>query len=145
MSVFTVHLPKVAAGETVAPEKIVFLRDGFSTPAFLFGPFWLAWKRAFLPAALVGAVFLALEVGGPMIGLSGASRTILSLVLGAAMGFEGVRLVAWSLARKGYTESAVVFGHDADEAEEAFFIDWRDRLTAPVSPAPLAQNEGTPA
>lgn len=46
MASFSVFAPP---GAQMAPEKIVFLRDGFSTPAFLFGPFWLLWKRAWLP------------------------------------------------------------------------------------------------
>jgi len=153
MAVFTVHLPKVAAGDIVAAEKIVFLRDGFSTPAFLFGPLWLAWKRAFLPAGLMLAVFALVFFGAGRLGLSGETGSIVTLALEILLGFEGVRLVAWSLARRGYHESAVVFGQDMEEAEEAFFYQWSQKAApnaqaAPDSQAPAVaagQAGGTPA
>jgi hypothetical protein len=145
MAVFTVHLPKVAAGGTPASETIVFLRDGFSAPAFIFGPFWLAWHRAWLPALLIGALQLLIALGGErLFRLSGDGATIVSLGLAAALGFEGARLVAWSLARKGYVESAVVTGHDQEEAEEAFFLQRGAVQMAPKTEAP-APAEGTPA
>lgn len=125
MAVYTVHIPPAAPGEVPSPERIVFLRDGFSTPAFLFGPLWLAWRRAWL-AALLWAGLLALVVGGGAAsGLNAAAASVLQLALGLLLGFEGPRLVAWSLARKGYAESAIMVADRVDEAEEAFFANWR--------------------
>ena len=53
------------------------------------------------------------------------------------LGFEGSRLVAWSLARRHYNENAVVIGESADEAEEIYFHNWRGAsAVAPPPPPP---------
>lgn len=121
MAAFTVHLPPAPAGAAPAPEQIVFLRDGFSWWAFLLGPFWLAWNRAWL--ALLAWTLLLVLVGlvGWKLHLTRLVWEGIGLGLGAILGFEGTRLVAWNLARRGFTESAVVIGENADEAEEAYF------------------------
>jgi hypothetical protein len=130
MAVFTVHIPPAPTGAAPAADKIVFLRDGFSTLAFLFGPFWLAWNRAWLPAALWTAALVLLGVGVKLLGVSKDAMPIVSIAMAAALGFEGSRLVAWSLARRGYSEQSVVQGDDLDEAEDVFFHNWR--MSAPA-------------
>jgi len=117
MAAFTVHLPP----GKLAPDRIVFLRDGFSLWALAFGPLWLAWNRAWIAlvvwAAFVGVVlFAALRLH-----LGGAAMVALLAAMALGLGFEGVRLVAWDLARRGFHESAVVVGESADEAEEIWF------------------------
>ena len=62
MAVFTVFLPPAPEGAIPPPEKIVFLRDAFSWPAFVFGPLWLAWRRAFAAAGASFVVLVALSL-----------------------------------------------------------------------------------
>jgi len=135
MATFTVHTPARADGPASA-EKIVFLRDGFSWWAFLLGPLWLAWNRAFLAAggwtALLGLVGFA----GARLGSGERALFLIEMALGLALGFEGSQLVAWTLARRGYSEAAVVSGEDVAEAEVVFFHG------RPAEQAPAA---GTPA
>jgi len=139
MAVYTVHIPPAAPGEAPSPERVVFLRDGFSAPAFLFGPLWLAWRRAFAPAVLWSALLALVLGGGAAFGLNAAAASVLQLALGLLLGFEGPRLVAWSLERKGYTESAVMVADRMDEAEDVFFANWRPSgggvTTAPTTAA----------
>jgi len=125
MAVYTVHIPPAARGESPLPERVVFLRDGFSTPAFLFGPLWLLWRRAFLPAVLWSVLLAVVFGGGAAFGLNAEAASVLQLALGLLLGLEGPRLVAWSLERKGYTESAVMVADSIDEAEDVFFANWR--------------------
>ena len=47
MSIYTVHM-KATSDEPSAFERAVFVRDGFGWWAFLFGPLWLLWNRAWL-------------------------------------------------------------------------------------------------
>jgi hypothetical protein len=138
MAVYTVLIPKAAPGEAPPPERIVFLRDGFSTPAFLFGPLWLAWRRAWLPAVLWTAGLALILGGGAALGINPAAASVLQLALGLLLGLEGPRLVAWSLERKGYTESAVMVAARIDEAEDVFFANWRPSGVLPtiVTPRP---------
>lgn len=127
MASFSVFAPPDAQ---MAPEKIVFLRDGFSTPAFLLGPVWLLWKRAWLPAATVIALMSLL----PLLAKLEASPLLpgfLGLALATWLGFEGRQILAWSLRRRGYVESDLVVAENEEEAEEVYFA----RLGAATSPA----------
>lgn len=140
MAIFTVLMPPAAAGEDPAAEEIVFLRDGFSIPAFIFGPLWLVWNRAWLAAALWTAALVILGVGTAL-GVSNNAMPIVSLAMAAALGFEGPRLLAWSLEQRGYFEQSVVQGDDLGEAEEVFFYNLRmqDAGAAEVAGGPAGE------
>jgi hypothetical protein len=138
MAAFTVHIPATPAGQTPPADKIVLLRDGFSFPATLFGPFWLAWNRAWLGAIGWAILLAAIAFIGYKLGIPKRTMALVGLALSVVLGFEGVRLIAWCLARKGYAESGVVVGENAEEAEEIFFHNWRPAMTPPPPPPPAA-------
>ena len=49
MPTFTVHQPPPRPGEAaIAPERFVFVRDGFHFWAFVLAPFWLLRYRLWL-------------------------------------------------------------------------------------------------
>ncbi|HMK90884.1 MAG TPA: DUF2628 domain-containing protein [Methylocystis sp.] len=133
MATYTVHVPAARSGETPSADKIVFLRDRFSWWAFLFGPLWLLWNRAYLAAAAWFALLLTISVVAVKLDFNQESMSLISLALGIILGFEGSRLVAWTLRRRGYDEAGVVSGDSLEEAEEIFFHDWKPQ--APPSPA----------
>jgi hypothetical protein len=140
MAIFTVHIPATRAGEAPSAEKIVFLRDGFSIAAALLGPFWLAWNRAWIPAIGWTALLALTILAGVKLGVSAETLSSVIGALACLLGFEGSRLVAWSLARRHYNEGAVAIGDNADEAEEIFFHNWRAAHSVtppPPSPPPL--------
>ncbi len=118
MASFSVFLPP---GAQATPERIVFLRDGFSTSAFLFGPVWLLWKRAWLPAATVVALMSLLPLLAKLPGAFPILSAFLGLALAIWLGFEGRQILGWSLKRRGYVESDVVIAENEDEAEEVYF------------------------
>jgi hypothetical protein len=121
MTSFTVHLPPTPPGERPAAEKIVFLRDGFSTWAFIFGPLWFMWKRAWLPAVLWSLVLAVLAGLGVLLKIPADAMSFAALAVALFLGFEGCRLLAWSLQRRGYVESDVVIGENEEEAELVYF------------------------
>jgi hypothetical protein len=90
----------------------ILLREGFSFGALIFGPFWLAAHRAWLPAgaALLLALAIALLAHPP-------ASLVLFLGLAVLLGFSGHDLVRWSIARRGYLEANVVAGRNEDEAQ----------------------------
>lgn len=138
MAIFTVHVPATRAGEAPSAERIVFLRDGFSLSATIFGPLWLAWNCSWVAALGWALLLAAVAFIGVKLGVSKRTLLLAGLALSVALGFEGVRLVAWTLARRGYNESAVVVGENADEAEEIFFNNWRPSIAPPPPPPPPA-------
>jgi hypothetical protein len=89
----------------------VLLYEGFSFGALMFGPFWLASQRAWIPA---GATFLLtlliLFFARP------PASPVLFLGLALLLGCSGRDLVRWTITRRGYLESNVVTGRTEDEA-----------------------------
>ena len=116
-----IYLVMTPAGEGEALEKAVFLRDGFSIGAFIFGPLWLVWNRAFLAAGLWFALITTLAFGGTALGVRPEATALINFALAIALGFEGVRLLVCALERRGFRERAVVACDSAQEAEEVFF------------------------
>ena len=138
MAVFTVHLPPTAPGVAPATEDVVFLRDGFSYYAFLFGPFWLLWKRAWIAAAGWALLLTIIGVLAWKLRVPREAISPLGLLLAVWLGFEGDRLVAWTLKRRGYVESDVVIGDDVEEAEAVYFSRPRAAVTPPPAQEPGA-------
>jgi hypothetical protein len=89
----------------------VLVREGFSLGAALFGPVWLALRRAWVPAAVALAAWVAvgsLTLGGP--------RLVLDVGLVLLQGLSGHDLRRWSLARRGFTLAEVVTAHNGEAA-----------------------------
>ena len=93
----------------------VLVREGFSWRAAAFGPFWLAARRAWVPAGML----LLLDV---LILVLTHAPASLVLILGMAllMGLSGHDLVRWSLSQSGYFQTGVIVARDEDEARIRF-------------------------
>jgi hypothetical protein len=127
MAIYMVMTPE---GEGEASEKVVFLRDGFSIAAFIFGPFWLLWNRAYLAGGLWLALATLLAWGGTRLGVRPEATALINFALSLALGFEGVRLLVWTFKRRGFREEGLVACDNAQEAEEVFFHNRRAPATA---------------
>jgi hypothetical protein len=89
----------------------LLVREGFSLGAFLFGPLWLAFHRAWIPAVL------ALLASGVIVRMSAPPvSTVLLLGEMVLLGLSGRDLVRWALARRGYVLAHAVVARDADGA-----------------------------
>jgi hypothetical protein len=141
MPTFTVHAPPPKQGQTTsAPERFVFVRDGFYVWAFVLAPLWLLWRRlwlAFLGYLLASA---ALGVILTLLGVSPPMQPLASLVVGVMVGFEASTLWRWTLTRRGWHTLGFVVGDDREAAEQRFFSAWTKRAAdlpaPPVAPAP---------
>lgn len=103
MKTWTVHLK---------PDQApVLVREGWSWGAFLFGPFWLLFQRAWLPGGAVLALTLILAAA-----LRQPTQALLSLALGVLLGLLGRDLVRWSLGRRGYRLAHVLAARDEEGA-----------------------------
>jgi hypothetical protein len=129
MAVYTVHEPPRRHDDALAhTERFVFVRDGFSWPAFLIAPLWMLRHRLWLAlivylvvVAALGAAFRALGAGDAL----GAVSFLVALLVG----FEASSLRRYGLARRGWTNIGVVVGDDLESAERRFFDAW---VAAPV-------------
>jgi hypothetical protein len=128
MAVYTVHEPPSRKG-AAAPERFVFVRDGFSFAALLFGPLWMLRHRMWLVllayAALVAVLTLVLHLHGS----TGVAVTVFVL-LGLLIGFEAGTLRRFTLGRRGFRNIGIVVGDDLELAERRFFDHWTRNSSA---------------
>jgi hypothetical protein len=123
MAVFTVHEPPLRPADAAPdPERVQFVRDGFSFWAFLLAPLWMLWHRMWLAlvAYLVPAGGLLLVVGA-----SPAAVITAGLLISLLVGLEAGTLRRFTLRRRGFKEVGLVCGNDREVAERRFFATWR--------------------
>jgi hypothetical protein len=145
MPTFTVHQPPPRKGDTTnesvsAPERFVFVRDGFYFWAFLLAPLWLLVHRLWL--VLLGYVVVTIALGAVLV-LTGAPapvRYIAAFLIALLVGLEAASLWRWTLARRKWQTLGFVVGEDTEMAERRFYAEWAkkhaERTGVPVSAEP---------
>lgn len=129
MLVYTVHAPQRApSGPPETAEEradaLVFVKEGFCWPAFLLGPFWLAYHRMW--RALAGYVAVAILIALLLRLLPGGTAAIVPVLQLAslAFGFEADDLRRRALERRGYEMIGTTAGRSFDECEHRFLTGW---------------------
>lgn len=122
---YTVHEPPEIEGTLPErAERLVFVADGFSWMAALFGPFYLAVKREWIALALYVAALVTLV---NVLNLAGMEEQWISwslLLLNVILGFEMSDIRRRSLRRAGWSELGTVTGDAVEDAERRFFDGW---------------------
>lgn len=98
-------------------DDLLFLREGFCWPAFVFGGLWALWHRQWLVAAGVFgfAAILALAA------LPDTITAIVSFAIQVVLGLEASALRFKSLLASGYRELGLAAGRSLEEAELRYF------------------------
>jgi hypothetical protein len=126
MAVFTVHEPPLRPADLMPdPERVLFVRDGFSFWAFLVAPLWMLWHRMWLVLVaylvLAGGLLAVLLV----VGASPAAVIVACLLISLLVGLEAGTLRRVTLRRRGFKEVGLSSGNDREVAERRFFATWR--------------------
>ena len=144
MPTFTVHQPPPRLGEAAsAPERFVFVRDGFHFWAFALTPFWLLRYRLWLAFAIYFAAGILLGVALRLIGAGTTVQLLAGLLVALLIGFEAATLRRWKLTRRGWKMLGFVVGEDIEMAERRFFAEWtkdankRASALPPLAPEPV--------
>ena len=125
MSIYTVYEPPLKAHESAPdPERLVFVRDGFSFWAFLLAPWWMLRHRLWLAFVCYVILAVALSVALRLIGASAAVAIIAGALFSLLVGFEAATLRRFGLARRGWRNVGIVVGDDVESAERRFFDAW---------------------
>ena len=145
MLVYTVHEPsEPAASLDDRADELVFVREGFSTPAFLFGPFWLAFHRLWLPLVLyVAGILLLLLVFQILPGGNGAVGSVLTLA-SLAFGLEANAIRRWGLERRGYQTIGTVAGKTFEACEHRFLTGWLSGQAPRATSSAIGKPSGSP-
>ena len=148
MPTYTVHQPPPRQGEAIsAPERFVFVRDGFHFWAFVLAPFWLLLRRLWLAFAIYLAVSILLGIGLLLIGAGSTVQFLAGTLVALLIGFEAATFRRAKLTRRGWKMLGFVVGEDAETAERRFFAEWskaaNERAIAPpAAPEPRSAMPG---
>ena len=122
MSIYTVYEPPLKAHESApAPERFVFVRDGFSFWAFLLAPLWMLRHRLWLAFTGYVIVAIGLQVALRLVGASTGVTVTVAALLSLLVGFEAATLRRFTLSRRGWKNVGIVVGDDLESAERRFF------------------------
>ncbi len=127
MRIYTVHIVP-GAGAIGHEARVIFVKEGFSWPAFFFNWVWALFKGLWITAL---GLFLAEIVLGAAVGslqVSAPAQSIASFTFFVLTGLFGNDLARMELARKGYREAGVVVARNLEAAEQRAF----ERLPALV-------------
>ena len=142
MAVFTVHVPPGATNATRRADGTIFVKEGFSLPAFLFGPLFLVYRRLWL--ATLGWCVLALLLGAlaQVLHLPAPAQAAMFFLLALLTGLEASTFRQGALGRRGYIFAALLACPTREHAERAFFQGEGLRVP-PHRPAPGSKTADT--
>lgn len=146
MPTYTVHAPPATKGDS-APERFVFLRDGFHFWAFVAPSLWLLAYQQWL-ALVIYLVVATLVVGGFVwLGVGSGALIAIGLCISLLIGLEATSIRRWTFRRRGWSNLGFVVGEDRDAAERYFFASWTERVpTQAAEPsAPNLPPRATPS
>lgn len=132
-------------GSGVHSDGFVFLREGFSLGAFLFGPFWMIWRRQWLVLLIYLIVLGGVEYGLRRLGIPVSARLMVYVLISLLIGLEAASLRRWTMLRGGWRDCGIIIADDLEMAERRFF-DARSvvapaaKPSAPVSPSYSSPN-----
>jgi len=145
MGIFTVHLPRQdysrPAPDEAALAGAVFVPEGFSWRAFIFGPLWLIGRGLWLAFVVWLVVVIALSIVSALF-LTSEAAFLIFFAIELFLGLEGNRLRRAELARRGYRLVEVIVADPQEAAERTFFRRW---LEPKPSPPPLPTRVAPPS
>lgn len=139
---FTIYEPPNPPADRIdRAERLVFIKDGFSFPALLLGPFWLLLNRMWVVLALY--VVVAIGVGTALEWMKVAPMwvSLAGIALNFIVALEGDSIRRWTLERNGYRFISTVVGRSTAECERRFFERWlpQQPILRPREPAVVSE------
>jgi hypothetical protein len=92
------------------------VKEGFSWPAFLFGPLWALANRMWLVAVALVVGLFALGLVLDALGVADVVETVISIAIAVLIGAHGNDWRRRALNRRGYREAGVVAARALDDA-----------------------------
>ena len=132
MTVYSVYEPPVPAPDlTERADRLAFVKEGFSWPAFLVPLLWLIYYRMWIEFVVLVLVYIGLQLAfGADQGH--ALTAWASFAIAVLFAFEANDLRAASLERRGYRLAGVASGRDRIDAERSFFGVWLPQQVRPA-------------
>ena len=133
MTVYSVYEPPVPAPDlTERADRLAFVKEGFSWPAFLVPLLWLIYYRMWIEFVALVLVYIGLQLSFDPDSQGHALTVGASFAIAVLFAFEANDLRAASLERRGYRLAGVASGRDRIDAERSFFGVWLPQQVKPV-------------
>lgn len=139
MRYFSVHAPD---DEPDAGERYLFVKDGFSWPAFFVPILWILWHRLWLTLVWYIVFVLVVAWTGRLMGDSAA--VWVALLGNVLFALEANNLRRLALEDRGWSGIGSSFGRDMEEAEARFFGAGARTAVAPDENAVISRGGYTP-
>lgn len=122
---FTVHEPPHPPADRVdRADRLVFVKDGFSFAALLFGPLWLLFNRMWLALLVYLLVATALGTALELLKVAPLWASLTGIALNLFVALEADSIRRWTLGRRGWQLIGTVVGRSTAECERRFFEAW---------------------
>jgi hypothetical protein len=118
MKVYTAHV----RGRGSADRDIVFVKDGFSWPAFFLTGIWALWHRLWFFALIVFASGFAVSFVSDWLDLDPLTDAALGLAWAVLVAYEANDARRRALARRDYDVEDIVLGQNLTQVEHRFFL-----------------------
>jgi hypothetical protein len=143
VTVYSVYEPgKEAPDIAVRADRLAFVKEGFSWPAFFLPALWLIYQRMWIELVVFVIACVALQWA---FGLSDQGQALLgwaSLALVVLFALEANDLRTAALERRGYRLAGVASGRDRTDAERSFFRAWLPQQVKAARGAERGQERG---
>lgn len=116
------------------PERVMFIREGFSWGALIFTVLWALFHRMWVVAACLFAVIAVVAMAESRELLGPALGAALNLAIAVIFGFEARRLQSLSLERAGFRPVGLIEATSLEAAELSYFATRAPAMPAPASP-----------
>jgi hypothetical protein len=136
MAIYTVFEPAARDPDDSVDHarRFTFVRDGFSWPAFLFGPLWMLRYGLILELIVWLLLIASVVVLGRQLPMSSTTTWTLFVLIALLVGFEASTLRHWALRRRRWRELGIVAADDLEGAERRFFDRWTvGEMARPIS------------
>jgi hypothetical protein len=145
MRTYTLHLERDAlAGEAHGLERAHLVPDGFSWPAFAFGPLWFFFHRLWLAGLGVLVLLAGTAVAGRVLSLTPVAGFVITILVSILIGLEASSLRRWTYARRGRPVRDAVMAASPEEAEMKAATRWLGGAPAPRTSSPSHTSVAVP-
>lgn len=115
-----------------SPDKVAFIREGFSWGAFLLSVLWALWHRMWVIALLLFVVFAALAVAAKLEVIRSDLAALVQFAIVLLFGFEARNLQAQALERTGFRHTGLIQATSLEAAELTYFAGRAPDMAAPA-------------
>ena len=136
MRIYSVHAREELAGMAVA-EEMIFIKEGFSWPALIFGSLWLIYQRMWLVLVFYVSITAAVAVLAVLADAIPPVHVLSQMALMVVFAFEANNLRRWTLGLHGWRLIGFACGRTLMDSEADFFHRWQAR-----TPPPRPENKG---